>query len=522
MKSGSIFSETIQAMLNPEFYFEKPEKIELIQTQMSFIFIAGDFAYKLKKPVNLGYLDYTTLEKRRFYCERELELNQRLCPETYISVLAITQKNNTISFEKDGNIIDYVLKMRVLPRNQMLNVLLEKDLVSSEMMSRLAHKLSSFHQRAETGEVISTFGDITSITYNTEENFNQTEKSIGRTISERKYQRIREYTRRFLSENSPLFTSRVQAGKIRDCHGDLHAAHICFVNDICIYDCIEFNDRFRYGDIASEISFLAMDIDHYGRADISSDFVNYYVNYSGDTDLNRLLSFYKCYRAYVRGKVESFKLDDPVIIPEDKKIALRVAYGYFNLSSFYTRSRPTLIITVGVTGTGKTTLAKELAKHTGASVISSDIIRKQLAGIPVNQHVYDSFDEGIYSTDFTRKTYDTMLSWGRHSLETGKPVILDATFISHSDREKAREMAEEIGADFYILECCTNEEIIRERLIKRQRESSISDGRLEILGPQIKQFEPVKEMSEKARIIIDISNSLEMNIKHILDNMGEN
>jgi uncharacterized protein len=521
MRNESIFSETVQAMLNPDVYFEKPEKVELIQTQMSFIFLAGDFAYKLKKPVNFGYLDYTTLEKRHFLCERELKLNRRLCPETYISVLAITQKNNTIGFEKNGDIIDYVVKMRVLPRNQMLNVLLEKDMVSTEMMSGLAQKLSSFHQQAETSNVISTFGDITSITYNTEENFNQTEKSIGRTISERKYEHIRKFTRRFLSENSPLFTNRVKAGKIRDCHGDLHAAHICFVNDICIYDCIEFNDRFRYGDVASEIAFLAMDIDHYGRADISSDFVDYYVNYSGDTDLARLLPFYKCYRAYVRGKVESFKLDDHLIIPEDKEIACRAAHGYFNLASFYTRSRPTLIITVGVTGTGKTTLAKELAKHTGASVISSDVIRKQLAGIPINRHVYDSFDEGIYSTEFTRKTYDTMLSQGGHLLETGKSVILDATFISHSEREKARNLAEENGADFYVLEYRTNEEVIKKRLAQRQKETSISDGRLEILSPQIKQFEPVKEISEKAHIIIDISNSLEINIQQILDNMGE-
>jgi uncharacterized protein len=461
------------------------------------------------------------LEKRLYFCERELELNQRLCPDTYLSVLPITNTNGKISLDKDGDIIDYTVKMRVLPREQMLNVLLEKDKVTDEMMDQLANKLTDFHERAETNATISAFGTISSLTTNNEENFNQTEKSIGRTISERKYIHIKEWTRRFLSENSQLFTNRVQAGKIRDCHGDLHAAHVCFTDDICIYDCIEFNDRFRYGDIASEIAFLSMDIDHYGRADLSSNFTNDYVKYSKDTGLIQLLPFYKCYRAYVRGKVESFKLDDATIKSEDKEIARRAAYGYFNLASFYTRTHPALFITVGVTGTGKTTLSKELAKHTGAIIISSDVVRKQMTGVPLTQHRNDNFNDGIYSPESTMKTYDKMFSQGMLLLKAGKSVIFDAAFIKQSDRRKARELAGESGADFYILECRTDEANIIKRLEQRQKDNSISDGRIEILKPQIAQFEPVNEAPDKIHSIIDISRPMERNIKRIFKMMGE-
>jgi uncharacterized protein len=515
------FSETVQTMLESDFYPDKPASVELLQTQMSFIFLAGKYAYKIKKPVNLGYLDYTTLEKRRYFCERELELNQRLCPDTYISVIPITRKKEKNSFNQDGDIIDYAVKMRVLPQEKMLNVLLEKDCVSDEMMDRLANKLNIFHESVETNAEINTFGEITSLTINTEENFNQTEKSVGRTISEKKYTHIKEYTRRFLLENSQLFTNRVQSGKIRDCHGDLHAAHVCFTDDICIYDCIEFNDRFRYGDVASEIAFLAMDIDHYGRADLSSTFVKDYVKYSKDTSLIQLLPFYKCYRAYVRGKVESFKLDDATIKSEDKEIARRTASGYFNLAGFYARSHPSLFITVGVTGTGKTTLAKEIARHTGAIVISSDMIRKKITGVPTNQHRYENFNDGIYSPESTVKTYEKMFSQGKLLITGGKSVILDATFIKQSDRQKARELTRESDADFYVLECRTDEANIRKRLEQRQKENSISDGRLEILRPQIEKFEPITEVTEKIHSILDISKPMEGNIKQIFEMMGE-
>ena len=331
----SPLPELVQALLDPKAYPEHPPGVELVQTQMSFVFVLGDYVYKVKKPVNLGYLDYTTLEKRLFFCQREVELNRRLCPETYLGVLPITRDRDGISVGGQGRVVEYAVKMRYLPQEAMMDVLLAKNQVSPEMVARVAHKLAEFHERAETNAQISTFGDLGTITQNTEENFAQTEKYFGRTISPETCERIKSYSRVFIKKNTALFRQRIADGRVRDCHGDLHAAHICFTDDICIYDCIEFNDRFRYCDVASEVAFLAMDLDYHGRADLSRSLVNAYVAASRDDKLLEVLDFYKCYRAYVRGKVESFKLDDPYISEEEKTRVPAVAKRYFELAESY-------------------------------------------------------------------------------------------------------------------------------------------------------------------------------------------
>jgi hypothetical protein len=324
--------EMVQALLDPKAYPDTSSGVEMVQTQMSFVFLTGDYVYKVKKPVNLGYLDYTTLEKRHFYCQREVELNQRLCPDAYLGVVPITRDKGDILLEGKGEVIEYAVKMRHLPQEAMMNVLLANNQVSEEMVTRVAQRLVEFHQNAE---IISGFGDIDTIIQNTEENFDQTIRYVGNTISQQKYRHIKAYTKSFIENSVPLFRKRLADGKIRDCHGDLHAAHICFTNGICIYDCIEFNDRFRYCDVAAEVAFLAMDLDHYEQADLSHSFVNAYVTFSQDKELLRLLNFYKCYFAYVRGKVESFKLDDPHISGEEKTRVLAIARRYFELAEGY-------------------------------------------------------------------------------------------------------------------------------------------------------------------------------------------
>lgn len=327
--------EMVVALLKPKAYPETTVQVELVQTQMSFVFLTDNYVYKVKKPVNLGYLDYTTLDKRQFYCHREVELNRRLCPDVYLGVVAITREEGDISIDGQGEVIEYAVKMRRLPQGAMMDVLLSNNQVSPQMVTSVAQKLVEFHQKAETNATISTFGNLNTITKNTVENFTQTEKYIGKTIPQRKYRRIKDYTNRFIRQNASLFHKRIADGRIRDCHGDLHAAHICFANGIYIYDCIEFNDRFRYCDIASEVAFLAMDLDYFGRADLSRSFVNAYIAQSRDEELIKLLNFYKCYRAYVRGKVESFKLDDPYISEAEKASILAIARRYFELAESY-------------------------------------------------------------------------------------------------------------------------------------------------------------------------------------------
>ncbi|MBU2536448.1 MAG: hypothetical protein KKD83_09845 [Chloroflexi bacterium] len=332
----SQFPELIKALLDSKSYPHSPSRVDLVQTQMSFVFLAGDLVYKVKKPVNLGYLDYTTLEKRHFFCQREVDLNRRLCPDAYLDVVAITGQEDRVSLDGPGRPLEYAVKMRRLPQEAMMNAMLLRDEVTPEMLASVAEKLAEFHKKAETNAAISAFGDLDIIRQNTVENFEQTKKYIDTTISPEKYQRIKTYMEYFMARNTPLFRRRISEGKIRDCHGDLHAAHVCFCNGICIYDCIEFNDRFRYGDVASEVAFLAMDLDHYGRTDLSRQFVNAYTAASQDAELKALLNFYKCYRAYVRGKVEGFKLDDPHIAKTEKEKVLAIARDYFELADSYT------------------------------------------------------------------------------------------------------------------------------------------------------------------------------------------
>jgi aminoglycoside phosphotransferase family enzyme/predicted kinase len=511
----------VQALLEPRAYPEPTGRVKLVQTQMSFVLLTDNYVYKVKKPVDLGYLDYTTLEKRKLYCHKEVELNRRLCPDVYLDVVPITQKQGNFFIAGQGRAMEYAVKMRRLPQELMMDTLLTSNRVSPEMMSKLAQKLVAFHGQAETNKRISTFGSLDTINQNTEENFSQTGKYMGKTISPKSYRHIKAYSDNFLKGNAPLFRKRIQDGRIRDCHGDLHAAHICFTNGICIYDCIEFNDRFRYADVASEVAFLAMDLDHYGRADLSHLFIYSYVALSQDRELLELLAFYKCYRAYVRGKVESFKLDDPYITEEEKGETLKKASGYFDLAHAYTKSKPILLITTGLMGSGKSALAQALAKRLGLVVISSDVTRKRLASIPETEHRFEEFDAGIYSPEFTKKTYDTMLAEAKGILKEGGSVIIDASFIKAEQRLKAKSLAEEIKTRFFVLECALDEELTRKRLTKRLEQGSVSDGRWEIFSQQKEKFEPVVEVPPQNRVIIDSSQPIDKIAQQVLDKINK-
>ena len=503
----------VEALLKPETYPHNPKKVELVQTQMSFLFLTGDYVYKVKKPVNLGYLDYTTLEKRRFFCHQEIELNRRLCPDIYLEVVPITISQGQICLGGEGEIIEHAVKMKQLPSERMMDSLLRLNLLTEEMVVRVAEKLAAFHKKARTSPDISVYGELEAITTNTEENFAQTEKYISTSISSQKYNHVKAYTDNFVTTNKPLFSKRVKDGRIRDCHGDLHAAHVCLSNGIYIYDCIEFNDRFRYGDVASEVAFLAMDLDRFQRADLSQAFVNAYVRLSQDKELLQLLNFYKCYRAYVRGKVESFKLDDPYI--SEKEAALAAAQGYFDLAYRYTREKTLLLIMAGLVGTGKTSVAEALSHSLGLTIISADITRKRLAGIAPTEHRFEGFGGGIYSEEFSRKTYDEMFAQARELLSQGQSVILDASFKKRQDRLQARSLAEKVKADFAVIECLLTEETVKNRLEQRLKDGSVSDGRWEIFEQQKQDFDKITELPSENHIILDTSQPMSNIVKAV-------
>jgi uncharacterized protein len=309
------------------------EPPRLLQTHISWVVLAGPYVYKLKKPLALGFLDYSTPEKRLEACHREVALNRRLCPWVYLGVMPISGE----SVKPDGSrtVLDYAVRMRRLPQDRMLDVLLDRGEATNSMMEALAERLADFHTFAATGPGIDEHGSPTAIWANAAENFRQTRPFLGRTLDARTWALVRWSSMRFLEENLELFKRRVARGRIRDGHGDLHAANICMTEPIAIFDCIEFNDRFRCGDVAAEVAFLAMDLEYRHRADLATAFVDRYVEVSGDHELRDVLDFYICYRAYVRGKVESLKLDEPGFSAEENGTALARARRYFDLSRSY-------------------------------------------------------------------------------------------------------------------------------------------------------------------------------------------
>jgi aminoglycoside phosphotransferase family enzyme len=328
--------ELIQALLDPKVYPEPPARVELAQTQISYVLLAGEYVYKIKKPVDMGFLNYSTLEKRLYYCQKEVELNRRLCKDTYLDVVPIFLEKGRAVIGDKGKTIEYAVKMRRLPQDKMMDALLLKNKVTAEMVGQVADILVAFHKKAAANQEITREGGIEAVIKNTSENFEQTEKYFGIIIAPETYDHIKSYNENFIKNNRLLFLKRMAEGKVRDCHGDLHANHICFIgHDVCIYDCIEFIDRLRYTDVAADIAFLAMDLDHFGRADLSKSFIDAYVKKSGDKELLKLLNFYKCYRAYVRGKVGCFGYDDPHISDTEKdKIAANAA-KYFRQAESY-------------------------------------------------------------------------------------------------------------------------------------------------------------------------------------------
>jgi len=329
--------QVVEALQKPEAYDEETGNIELVQTHISYVFLAKNFAYKVKKAVDFGFVDFMTLEKRRFFCEKELRLNKRLCEDLYLEVVPIN-KSETIKMKGAGETVEYAVKMRRIGQDRMLSKLFERKEVDSKLIERLAKIIAEFHSKSETNQKISEFGSLDMIKTNWKENFDQTYEFIGKTITKEDFELTRKKVKEFVLDNSSVFQKRIVDGKIRDCHGDIHSGNIFVEDRIYIFDAIEFNDRFRYSDVAADVAFLIMDLDFRGRADLADFLAEKYVEYSGDNGVRELLAFYKCYRAYVRGKVLSFKLKDSSIDENEKKMATDEAAAYFKLAACYAKS----------------------------------------------------------------------------------------------------------------------------------------------------------------------------------------
>ncbi len=326
----------IQALLEPTAYGHAAEDIQLVQTHISYVFLAGDFVYKFKKPVDFGFLDFSTLEKRQECCEQELILNRRLCPEIYLDLVRLTSQDDGFTLNGTGEVVEYGIMMKRMPEEKMMSNLVKDGKVDKSHIDALVEALVPFYQKAERSSEIDQFGTAKGVAVNVLENFEQTETFVGSSsLSAEQYDRIVSYSKDFLKQEN-CFEDRIRQGYIRDCHGDLYSANICLAEKVYIYDCIEFNQRFRYCDVASDIAFLAMDLDLHGLEDLSDYLVDKFQKLSGDQHLGDMLSFYKCYRAYVRGKIGMFTASDPAVDSEVRQSCQEAAAKYFALADKYT------------------------------------------------------------------------------------------------------------------------------------------------------------------------------------------
>ncbi len=485
----------LAALQNPLIYPENPQRVTLIQTHISAVFLTGEHAYKIKKPVNFGFLDFTTLEKRKYYCRREIVLNRRLSPEIYLGLVEIRLSGSQISLgEGAGEVVEYAVLMKQLPLDCTMDRRLARGEITPETVDRLATKIADFHSRAENGPAIGRYGEIEIVRGNVEENFAQTEEYVGPVLPPEMFHSIREENRRFMDNQIPLFLTRVREGKIRDCHGDLHLRHVCLNEEILIFDCIEFNDRFRFSDVASDFAFLVMDLDYHREPFVSADLASRYLRISKDWSLFRLLDFYKSYRAYVRGKVACFGLNDPAISGAEKDQGSQDALRYFALARHYASrlNRPALLVVSGLMGTGKSTLARSLSAALGWKWLRSDVVRKELAEISPLEHRFEEFGRGIYSPDFSQRTYETLLGRASELLGSGQSAVIDASFSKQAVREQALAAARQGGAEFFLVECqCSGEEIQRRLARRPAQENEPSDGRWGIFFDQKREYEKI-------------------------------
>ncbi len=320
---------------NPDHYDHPVTEVSLVQTHISYVLIAGDFVYKIKKPVDFGFLDFTTLEKRRHFCEQELLLNRRLCPDIYLDTVTISRTDSGFAFNGDGEVVDYGVRMKKMPLDGMMADVIKAGGVNRQTLDSIVDILVPFYDKADCGPEIQKFGHAEAVAVNVLENFEQSEGFIDQGALVRdQFETIKKYASAFL-EQQDLFADRAKS-RVKDCHGDLYSANICLAGDkVYIFDCIEFNQRFRYCDVASDVAFLAMDLDYQGLSELSDYFIKRFMEKSGDSGLLKMLNFYKCYRAYVRGKIGLFTAHAPEVDEKTAQTAIAAAKKYFILAEQY-------------------------------------------------------------------------------------------------------------------------------------------------------------------------------------------
>lgn len=490
---------------------------KLIETHASWVFVGPRFVFKLKKPVNFGFLDFSTLEKREAACQAEVLLNARLAPSVYLGVVPVRRDGERLWVDDEdaiaglgaphdpgGAIVDYAVKMHRLPDDQRADDLLARQSLEKADIERMAVLIADFHARCDNGPELERFGSPDAIAENVRENFEQTSGWISRYIDTETERSIEEQQLGFLRSEEQLFEERVAENMIRDGHGDLRLDHVYVSKgNVFVIDCIEFNDRFRYADTAADLAFLAMDLAHRGRRDLSEWLLARYVSQSGDYSLYRLIDFYEGYRAYVRGKVTA--LLDQQEGPSRPELAER-ARGYF-LHALAAQNpplkQPRLVCIGGLIASGKSTIAARVASWLCCAILDTDRIRKRLLRLPLHERSEQDAFAGAYDEKTSEQVYSTAFTHAEHILSTGRSVIVEASFRKKEMRKMAVDLAHRCSVPLLFVECQAPADIVKERLRQREQQENVSDARLDLYDSFARNFEPLEEMSPDVHRTID-------------------
>jgi uncharacterized protein len=511
----------IQQMLQPEFYPHgvQQQPIGLIQTHISYVLLTGEYAYKVKKPMNFGFLDFSSLEKRQHFCQEEVRLNQRGAGKLYLDVLSIGQTGDRYQFldaEAQGEPLEYAVKMRQFPTGLLFSDLFEQGSLTDELVVRLAAELARFHADAQRSDYIDSFGQVEQVRRAFDENYEQTLGFVGDPTqlttpqTQAQFDQTKAYTDRLFAQQADLLQARVSQGHIRECHGDSHLRNIAlWDNEILLFDCIEFNEPFRFVDTMYDLGFAMMDLDARGRSDWSNLLMNTYLEQTGDWPGAKVLPLYLSRQAYVRAKVTSFLLNDPSVPEAVKQDAAQTAAQYYTLAWRYTQPQVGRIILMsGLSGSGKSTTARQLARQINAVHLRSDAVRKHLAGIPLDS----SGGPEVYTREMTEQTYTQLLDLGISLAAQGYAVILDAKYDRQSLRTEAIALAKQAGLGLHILYCDAPDETLRQRVAARQ--GDIADATVAVLAQQT--LEPFGEQERHCVTTISTTADLAPQIKQFL------
>ncbi len=504
----------IRSLLKPETYDHPVQDIRLIETHISWVILTGDYAYKIKKPVDLGFLDFSTLERRRFCCYEELRLNRRLAAPIYLEVVAIAGSAAQPLLNGAGEAIEFAVRMVQFPQAAQLDNMLANGELGAQHMDAIARRVAEFHQTIDVAAKDSDFGDPEHVYRPVAENFAQIRQHLQHGRYDRKLDALETWSRSTFEAMKPLFVQRKADGFIRECHGDMHLRNLVwFRGEPLAFDCLEFNPALRWIDTMSEIAFLVMDLQDRQQPELAQRFLNGYLERSGDYPGLRVLRFYLVYRALVRAKVDAIRASQPHVSERDKQQAENEFLAYLDLARAYTRVEPpVLIITRGLSASGKSTLTQPLLEQTGAIRIRSDVERKRLFGIDLDADSSAGIDQGIYTAEAGRRTYGELRSLAAAVIDAGTPVIVDAAFLQFEQREPFRQLALEKRVPFVILEFTATADTLRRRITARAHD--VSDADLSVLEHQLETVKPLRDDELASVIRIDTEKPFDVEQLH--------